>query len=266
MQPTRGTTVPEGYTLTHDGGVATLTVDRPAQRNALDVPLVTELTAALGNLDAGVRALVITGGGEKSFIAGADINDLLGYTPEQARRHIEVGHRLFSLIEELPIPTLAAINGYCLGGGLEIAMACDIRLASANARFGQPEVKIGMPCGWGGTERLQRLIGQSRAKYLMLTGAMWDADAALASGLIAEVVPDVAALRARAAELGAELAGRSPVVLRATKQMIADAHGATPRQVAHRDELALAYLMTTADAKEGLSAFLEKRPAVYRGL
>ncbi len=256
----------EGYTLTHDGGVATLTVDRPAQRNALDVPLVEDLTATLSTLDAGVRALILTGGGEKSFIAGADINDLLAYSPEQARRHIEVGHRLFSLIEELPIPTVAAINGYCLGGGLEIAMACDIRLASANARFGQPEVKIGMPCGWGGTERLQRLIGQSRAKYLMLTGAMLDAEAALASGLVAEVLPDVTALRARASELGAELAGYSPLVLRATKQMIADAHGATAREVAHRDELALAYLMTTADAKEGLTAFLEKRPAVYRGL
>ncbi|WP_206079928.1 enoyl-CoA hydratase/isomerase family protein [Propioniciclava coleopterorum] len=199
----------DGYTLTHDGGVATLTVDRPAQRNALDVPLVERLTDALDALE-GARCLVLTGGGEKSFIAGADINDLLAYTPEQARRHIEVGHRLFSLIEELPIPTIAAVNGYCLGGGLEIAMACDIRLAAARARFGQPEVKIGMPCGWGGTERLQRLIGQSRAKYLMLTGAMLDADAAAAAGLVAEVLPDVPALRARAAELAAELAGHSP--------------------------------------------------------
>ncbi len=257
-----------GYRLDRtDAGVVTLWIDRPAKRNALDVPLVTELLDVVAALraDKGTRCLVLTGGGVKSFVAGADIADLAAYSPEAARHHIEVGHRLFSAIEDLPQPTIAAINGYCLGGGLEIAMACDIRLASANARLGQPEVKIGMPCGWGGTERLQRLVGQSRAKYLMLTGDLLSAEEAVTSGLVAKVYPSVSHLRAAAGAMGAQLASYSPITLRATKLMIRDAYGLTPPQVAHRDEALLAYLYTTHDAPEGLRAFLEKRPPSYEG-
>ena len=157
-----------------DGAVATLVVDRPAQRNALSIPVCEQIDDLLSGIEADpqIRVLVVTGSGPKSFIAGADINELVAYTPAQGYRHIEVGHRLFTRIENLAIPTIACVNGYCLGGGLEIAMACDIRVASTNAKFGLPEINIAMVPGWGGTERLQRLIGQSRAAAMMITGEL----------------------------------------------------------------------------------------------
>ena len=180
-----------------DGAVATLVVDRPAQRNALSIPVCEQINDMISDLEANpdVRALVVTGSGPKSFIAGADINELVTYTPAQGYRHIEVGHKLFTRIENLAIPTLASVNGYCLGGGLEIAMACDIRLASSNAKFGLPEINIAMVPGWGGTERLQRLIGQSRAAAMTITGEMISIDEAITCGLVYRQFETVQALR-----------------------------------------------------------------------
>lgn len=251
-----------------DGAVATLVVDRPTSRNALSIPVCEQIDELLTEVErnSDVRVLVVTGSGPKSFIAGADINELVKYTPAQAYRHIEVGHRLFTRIENLAIPTIASVNGYCLGGGLEIAMACDIRLASANARFGLPEINIAMVPGWGGTERLQRLIGQSRATALALTGEMITVDEAVACGLIYRSFEDVAALRVGTDELAAKLAGFAPVSLRASKQMLISSAGQAPEQILQRDAALLAYLVTTADAKEGLTAFLEKRSARYPGV
>ncbi len=250
-----------------DGAVATLVIDRPAQRNALSVQLCEQLHKIIDEIesDRSVRSLVVTGTGPKSFIAGADINELVTYTPAQAYYHIEVGHTLFTRIEKLQIPTIASVNGYCLGGGLEIAMACDIRLASANAKFGLPEINIAMVPGWGGTERLQRLIGQSRASAMMITGEMIDIDQAVACGLVYRQYADVEALRAGTDELAAKLAGFAPLSMRANKQMSIESAGLSPAQILQRDSALLAYLVTTADAKEGLTAFLEKRAAQYKG-
>lgn len=253
--------------IERDGAVATLVVDRPASRNALSIPVCEQIDELLTQCerDPQVRALVITGSGPKSFIAGADINELVAYSPAQAYRHIEVGHRLFTRIENLAIPTIAAVNGYCLGGGLEIAMACDIRLASANAKFGLPEINIAMVPGWGGTERLQRLIGQSRATAMALTGEMITVDEALACGLIYRKYDTVEELRSGTEQLAAKLAGFAPISMRTTKQMMVTSAGLAPDQLLQRDSALLAYLVTTADAKEGLTAFLEKRAARYTG-
>lgn len=257
----------EEIRLERDGAVATLVIDRPAQRNALTIEACEQLHDIVSEVDGDddLRALVLTGTGPKSFIAGADINDLVKYTPAEAYRHIEVGHKLFTRIERLDIPTIASINGYCLGGGLEIAMACDIRVASSNAKFGQPEIGIGMIPGWGGTQRLQRLIGQSRATAMMLTGEMIDIDEAINCGLVYRRYESVADLRDGTAELAHKLAGFAPLTMKATKQMIADAHDLSMEQILQRDSALLAYLYTTEDAIEGLKSFLEKRPAQYKG-
>ena len=253
--------------LDRAGPVATLIVDRPAQRNALSIGICEQMDQIVGRLagDEQLRALVITGSGENSFVSGADIGELIDYTPADGYRHIEVGHRLFTRIERLPVPTIAAINGYCLGGGLELAMACDIRLASQNAKLGLPEINIAMLPGWGGAERLQRLIGQSRAAAMIITGEAITADEAVACGLVLRSQPSVAELRADAAALAVKLAGFAPLSMRATKQMLLYSAGLSPEQLVQRDAALLGWLCTTADAHEGLSAFLARRPAVYQG-
>ncbi|MGI5951161.1 MAG: enoyl-CoA hydratase/isomerase family protein [Brooklawnia sp.] len=250
-----------------DGAVATLVVDRPTSRNALSIPVCEQIDQLITDVEANdqVRVLVVTGSGPKSFIAGADINELVAYTPREAYRHIEVGHRLFTRIENLAIPTIASINGYCLGGGLEIAMACDIRVASSNAKFGLPEINIAMVPGWGGAERLQRLIGQSRATAMTLTGEMIDIAEALACGLVYRGYETVGELRIGTDELALKLAGFAPASIQASKQMLITSFGLSPDQILQRDAALLAYLVTTTDAKEGLTAFLEKRSPKYTG-
>lgn len=257
----------EGITLEKKNGYAVLKVDIPETRNALSVPIVEYMEELVDQViaDKDIHAMVLTGGGEKSFVAGADIRKLVEMTPEESRYSIEAGHRLFSKIETMDIPVIAAVNGYCLGGGLEIAMSCDIRICSANARFGQPEINIAMIPGWGATLRLPRMIGESRAKYLLLTGKMIKSDVAEQWGLVSEVCEDVAALRKRAEELAAELAEKAPVTMKMTKQMIYDSANRQPTDIAQRDALALGLLFTTEDAREGLRAFLEKRKPQYKG-
>ena len=257
----------EQIRIERDGAVATLVLDRPAQRNALSIPVCEQLGDLISDAerDRDIRVLVLTGSGAKSFIAGADINELVTYTPAQGYRHIEVGHKLFTRIENLTIPTIASINGYCLGGGLEIAMACDIRVASANAKFGLPEIAIAMVPGWGGSERLQRLIGQSRAAAMIITGEMISVDEAIGCGLVYRQFESVEALRSGTDDLARKLAGFAPLSMKATKAMLLGSAGLSPDQVLQRDAALLAYLCTTSDAREGLTAFLEKRSASYKG-
>ncbi len=257
----------EGVTLVKKENYAILTVDIPATRNALNVPTLKYMEELVDDViaDPAMHAMILTGGGEKSFIAGADISQLVKMSPEDSRYSIEVGHALFSKIERMDIPVIAAINGFCLGGGLEIAMSCDIRICSANARFGQPEINIAMIPGWGATLRLARMVGESRAKYMILTGKMIKSDKALDWGLVSEVYEDVATLREKAEELAKELASKSPITMKMDKVMMYDSANKQPTDIAQRDALALGLLFTTHDAKEGLRAFLEKRSPEYKG-
>lgn len=257
----------EGIRLEKKGNYAILWVDNPKTRNALSVPIVEHMDELVDEVaaDKNIHCLIITGGGEKSFAAGADISKLVKMSPEESRYSIEVGHKLFSKIETLDIPVIAAVNGYCLGGGLEISMCCDIRVCSANAKFGLPEINIGMIPGWGGTLRLPRLIGESRAKNMLLRGKMITAQEAQDYGLVAEVYEDVAELRVKAEELAQELAAKAPITMKIDKRLVYDAANKQPTDIAQRDALALGFVYTTHDAKEGLTAFLEKRAPKYEG-
>lgn len=257
----------EGILLKKINGIAVLTVDIPQSRNALSVPIVEYIEQLVDDIqkDKDIRCMVLTGGGEKSFIAGADIGKLVKMTPEDARYSIEAGHRLFTKIETMDIPTIAAVNGYCLGGGLEIAMCCDIRICSQNAKFGLPEINIGMIPGWGGTLRLPRLIGESRAKNMILRGLMITAEEGKDYGLIAEVFESVEELRDEAMKMAGKLAACAPITMKIDKRLIYDAVGKQPTDIAQRDALALGFVYTTKDAIEGLTAFLEKRAPQYIG-
>ena len=257
----------EGIRLEKKGNYAILWVDNPKTRNALSVPIVEYMDKLVDEVvaDKDIHCLIITGGGEKSFAAGADISKLVNMSPEESRYSIEVGHKLFSKIETLDIPVIAAVNGYCLGGGLEISMCCDIRVCSANAKFGLPEINIGMIPGWGGTLRLPRLIGESRAKNMLLRGKMISAQEAQDYGLVAEVYEDVDELRLKAEELAKELAAKAPITMKIDKRLVYDAANKQPTDIAQRDALALGFVYTTHDAKEGLTAFLEKRAPKYEG-
>lgn len=257
----------EGIRLEKKGNYAILWVDNPKTRNALSVPIVEYMDKLVDEVvaDKDIHCLIITGGGEKSFAAGADISKLVNMSPEESRYSIEVGHKLFSKIETLDIPVIAAVNGYCLGGGLEISMCCDIRVCSANAKFGLPEINIGMIPGWGGTLRLPRLIGESRAKNMLLRGKMITAQEALDYGLVAEVYENVDELRVKAEELAKELAAKAPITMKIDKRLVYDAANKQPTDIAQRDALALGFVYTTHDAKEGLTAFLEKRAPKYEG-
>lgn len=257
----------EGIRLEKKGNYAILWVDNPKTRNALSVPIVEHMDKLVDEVvaDKDIHCLIITGGGEKSFAAGADISKLVNMSPEESRYSIEVGHKLFSKIETLDIPVIAAVNGYCLGGGLEISMCCDIRVCSANAKFGLPEINIGMIPGWGGTLRLPRLIGESRAKNMLLRGKMITAQEAQDYGLVAEVYENVDELRLRAEELAKELAAKAPITMKIDKRLVYDAANKQPTDIAQRDALALGFVYTTHDAKEGLTAFLEKRAPKYEG-
>lgn len=247
-------------------GWAELVINRPKQFNALNTGVVEEIAKALDRVEADkdIRCLVITGEGEKSFISGADIGQMgsPGYTPADAHYLITCGYEVYNRVEAMKIPVVAAINGYCLGGGLELAMCCDIRICSANAKFALPEINLGIIPGWGGTIRLPRIIGEGRAKDMIYRGKRIDSQTALNYGLVTEVYDDVAALRAAAEALAVELASKAPLTMEIDKKMI------NRSMFTHNDlldSLSLSYCFTTLDSREGIAAFLEKRPAKFEG-
>jgi enoyl-CoA hydratase len=243
--------------------VATLTVSRPEARNALDAATVEEFHRALSEVRAqGSRVLIITGAGDKAFVSGADIRTIRERRRDDALLSINSG--LMSAVEAHDAVTIAAVNGYALGGGCELALACDLRVASENAVFGLPEPTLGIIPGAGGTQRLPRVVGLGRAKEMVLTGARWDARRALEAGLVSEVVPleqlleAARAMAARVMELG-------PLAVRLAKRAL-NASGQMPMPAGLLYESALqAVTFESADKTEGTTAFLEKRKARFRG-
>ncbi len=246
------------------GAVRWVKVNRPDKLNALNREVLAELDAVLAAArdDAAVRALVLTGVGEKAFVAGADIAEFQGLSAEQAEALARRGQRLFDAIEGSRVPVIAAVNGFALGGGCELAMACHLRVASSNARFGQPEVKLGLIPGYGGTQRLPRLVGRGRALELLLTGTMIDAATAHAWGLVNRVV-EPAELRGAAQTLAESILAVSPVAV--AHCLAAVAGGAPIERGLELEASRFGLCATSEDMREGVAAFLEKRPAQFPG-
>ncbi len=252
--------------IDRDARVVVITINRPKVLNALNRATLAELRHALTGFqqDAAVHAVIITGAGDKSFVAGADINELAVESPISAREYAVAGQEVFALIEHLGKPVVAAINGYALGGGCELAMACTIRLAAERASLGQPEINLGLIPGYAGTQRLPRLVGKGRALELTLTGAPISAAHAERIGLVNRVVPS-ADLMAEARRLAGALAGQAPLAVRAILDAI-NRGVEMPFAEACAYEAALFGLMAaTADMREGTRAFLEKRAPIFQG-
>ena len=247
------------------GRVAVLTINRPDKMNALNLATRTDIGAALDELraDDEVRVVVVTGAGEKAFIAGADIAEFAGRTAHQQRAVMQA-MRVFNQVEEYPKPIVAAINGFCLGGGCELALACDIRIASKKAKLGQPEINLGIIPGGGGTQRLTRLVGEGKSMELILTGKMVGADEAAAIGLVNEVV-EPEALMDRAMDVANAIAEKSPVALQAAKEAVKTAARANLREGLDREIDLFALCFASEDKEEGVRAFLEKRKPEFKG-
>jgi enoyl-CoA hydratase len=246
--------------------VALLTLNRPDAMNALSPEMLDDLDAALQHIEQApeLRAVVLTGAGDKAFTAGADINHMREASPLEARAYARRGHALTNRLESFPKPVIAAVNGYALGGGCELALACDIRLASERARFGLPEVNLGILPGWGGTQRMARATSPGFAKELIFTGRHVGADEARAAGLVNHVHPHEGLVDA-AIEMGEVIAGKPPWAIAAAKEVInlaleGDLQGHLAREL---DAFALAF--TTEDQREGMAAFFEKRRPEFRG-
>jgi enoyl-CoA hydratase len=252
--------------IDHDpAGVAVLTIDRPEKRNALNVGVRSELIAALDQIadDDSVRVVVLTGAGEKAFVAGADIGEFAERTPLEQRQAMS-GRRVFDEIAAFAKPVIAMVNGFALGGGCELALACDLRVAADTARFGQPEINLGIIPGGGGTQRLPRVVGTGQAMRLVLTGEIIDAEEALRIGL-ADLVFPAAELRERTLEIARTMAARSPVALQMAKAAVrAAAEMPLAAGLAHERELFVT-CFSSKDKTEGVSAFLEKRQPAFRG-
>jgi len=250
----------------HDDGIAVVTINREKALNALNAEVIAELQAFFRNhwLDEKLRCVIITGAGPKAFVAGADIGELVKCDVSAAVATSMFGLYLMKSIENFPRPVIAAINGFALGGGCELAMACDIRLASEKARLGQPEVNLGIIPGYGGTQRLARLVGRGKAKQLIFTGDMIDAAEAYRIGLVDEIYPPEE-LMDRAMELARKIVAKAPMAVTAAKEAINRGLDVNLSAGCDLEKAHFGNIFGTADAKEGMAAFLEKRAADFKG-
>ncbi len=244
---------------TQEGAVGVVTIDRPKALNALNSTVLDELRQAFDAIDLEtVRCVVITGSGEKSFVAGADIGEMSNLTQGEAEAFGKKGNDLFRMIETFPVPVIAAVNGYALGGGCELALCCDIRICSDNAQFGQPEVGLGITPGFGGTQRLVRAVGPGRAKEMIYTARSIKADDALRVGLVNAVYPQ-AELMPAAMKLAGTIAKNAPIAVRACKKAINEGTQVDMDSAIVIEEKLFGSCFETEDQREGMQAFLEKR-------
>jgi enoyl-CoA hydratase len=252
--------------ISNRGAVRTITVNRPDKLNALNRDTLNELTLAFAQAaqDDGVRAVVLTGAGEKAFVAGADIAEMHGYTPMQAQGFSRTGQRLMSSIERLGKPVIARIQGFALGGGMELAMACHLRVASEKAKFGQPEINLGLIPGFGGTQRLLRLAGRGAALELCLTGAPINAQRAYELGILTRVVA-AEALDDTVSALADQLAAAAPLAAAGILDAVLQGGETGIDQGLEFETQGFALAFSTEDMREGTTAFLEKRKAEFRG-
>jgi enoyl-CoA hydratase len=252
--------------IAREGAVALLTLNRPQSLNALNAPLLDELRQAILQVrdDSSLRAVIMTGAGTKAFAAGADLKEFGALPPVAMQAYAQAGQRVLDLLEQLGKPVVAAINGFALGGGCELAMACTLRIAADTARFGQPEVNLGLMPGFAGTQRLVRLIGKGRALDLLLTGRQIDAADALRIGLVDRVCP-ASAVMTEARTLASELAAKPPLAVRSILEAVHRGSDTTFEAGQALEASLFGLLASTADMREGTAAFLEKRPPVFKG-
>ena len=246
--------------------LAVVTIDRPKVLNALNVETLTELSEIFEELaaDPEIRVILLAGAGDRAFVAGADIRELAALTPEEGRAYSLRGQGVLRRIETLGKPVIACIQGFALGGGCELAMACTLRLAADDARLGQPEVKLGIMAGYGGSQRLTRLVGRSEGLKLLLTGAIIDAREALRIGLVDEVLP-AAELLPRAEALAQQIAANAPLAVAETLRAVDEGFDLPLDLALLRESVRFGGLCASADKNEGAQAFLEKRPPVWKG-
>ncbi len=249
-----------------EDGIAVLTVNRPQKLNALNREMLGEIDDVLARMesDEALKALIVTGAGEKAFVAGADIQELAAATATEAHFVSLRGQRIFRRLEMLPKPTIAAVNGFALGGGMELAMSCSLRVASPNAKLGQPEVRLGVIAGYGGTQRLPRLVGRGRALEMLLTGEPVDATEAYRMGLVNRLAPQEELLSTCRQILGKMLAN-GPLALRLTMDAVDVGLNSGLEEGLRHEAAAFAVSAATSDKQEGTRAFLEKRAAVFTG-
>src|SRR5438270_5794635 len=256
----------ENLVVEQRGSIAYVTINRPKVLNALNAATMSELRSAFTQIkeDGGVRAVILTGSGEKSFVAGADIGELQKNNPVEAKEYTHRGQAVLNLIENLGKPVIACLNGFALGGGCEIALACRMRLASENAKLGQPEVKLGIIPGYGGTQRLARLVGKGIAMQMVLAGEMITAQEALRIGLVNEVLPP-AELIPRAEAIAAKIIANAPLAVQYAMEAVNKGMEMTLSEGLYLEAVLFGVACATEDKKEGTTAFLEKRAAAFKG-